>query len=133
MSRAETSLSLSIQQANPMSKDLTAAIALGFAIALDAGVACAADAPVNAAPSDYRALKANCTSIAVTGRAQCAKDAKGKDNATVVSAKTKEALWRCEDLTSREERQCIVRELEGEHPDTSRPSQLPIAPAPPTR
>jgi hypothetical protein len=116
---------LSILQRNPMSKNLTAAIAFGFAIALDKGVACAADSPVNAAPSDYGALRANCTTIAVAGRAQCVKDAKGKDNATVAIAKMKDTLWRCEDLTSREERACIVRELEGQHAETGHPGQVP--------
>ena len=112
-----------------MSKNLAAAIAFGFAIALDGGVACAADSPVNAASSDYRGLKANCTTIAVAGRAQCVKDAMVRENATVASARIKDTLWRCEDLTSREERECIVRELEGQHPETGRPRQPPIAPA----
>lgn len=111
-----------------MTRSFTAAIMLSFGIALGAGAAFAADSPAGTTPSDYRVLKANCSSIAVTGRAQCVKDSKGKDNSTVISAKTKEALWRCEDLTSREERQCIVRELEGDHPDASRPSQAPAAP-----
>jgi hypothetical protein len=102
-------------------------------VLLNAGTTFAADSPADTTPSDYRVLKATCSSIAVSGRAQCAKDVKGKGNATVISAKMKEALWRCEDLMSREERQCIVRELEVEHPDTSRPSQAPIAPAPPPR
>jgi len=119
----KTRYSLSIQQRNPMSKNLTVAIAFGFAITLDGGVACAADSPANAAPSDYTAFKANCTTIAVSGRAQCVKDANGKDNATVTSAKIKDIFWRCEDLMSREERKCIVRELEGQHPETGQPGQ----------
>jgi len=99
-----------------MNRKRTPSIALMFAIALGAGLARAADSPVHTAPGDYAAMKANCTSIAVAARAQCVKVAKSKDN-----AKPKDSLWHCEDLSSREERECIIRELEGTHAGNGEP------------
>jgi len=81
-----------------------------------------AQSPADVGQTDYRLMKANCSSVASAGRAQCVKEAKGKDNAAV-TPKTKEILWRCEDLRSREERECIIRELEGQHADPGRPGQ----------
>jgi len=104
-----------------MSRNLIVAIAACFAMTLEVGMACA-QSPAGVAPSDYRLLKANCSSVASAGRARCVKDAKGKDN-TAVSPKTKENLWRCDDLRSREERECIIRELEAQHPDPVHPGQ----------
>jgi hypothetical protein len=111
-----------------MSRLLTAAIACGFAFGLPGAIGQTLDSGPTKTSGEYKTTKAICQNPGEAAREQCAKDAK---------AKVETLRMRCENLTDRERRDCVLDRFVQQHDDMiaggrveKRDSPPPIGPQP---
>lgn len=111
-----------------MSRLLSAVIAYGFAFGLTAAIGQTLDTSPSKTSGEYKTTKDICRSPGEADREQCAKDAK---------AKVETSRMRCEKLTDREKRDCVLEAFVQQHDDMiagggveKRDSALPISPQP---
>lgn len=83
---------------------LVTVLATSLALALCGGVATAADAPPQTAPSEGKLMWESCAQVGESDRDQCMAKVAVKDSA---------AGRQCEDLMGRAQRRCVLEFLEG--------------------
>ncbi len=79
-------------------------VVTSVALALCGGVATAADAPAQTAPSEGKSMWESCAQVGESDRDQCMAKVAVKDSA---------AGRQCEDLMGRAQRRCVLDFLEG--------------------
>jgi len=87
-----------------MTRLLAAVLATSVALALCGGVATAADAPAQTAPSEGKSMWESCAQVGESDRNQCMVNVAVKDSA---------AGRQCEELMGRAQRRCLLDFLEG--------------------
>jgi hypothetical protein len=90
-----------------MTRLLMAVVATSVALGLSGGVATAADAPAQTAPSEGKSMWESCAQVGETDRDLCMLN---------VSVKDSRAGRQCEELMGRAQRRCMLEFLEGKRP-----------------